>query len=116
MNEIENNLQNKPTALSKGYDSFTPSPGEYESWKCRVCGSRAAVRRNVYGPTGYAEAMAKKGHLHDSFSCPNSDKDWHKQSMNLTREKESTSSPRIAALISKDLQEILANHQSEISE
>lgn len=54
-------------------------PGEIDELACSVCGEMMEVQRGVNGPTGFAEAMAKKKHLHDSFTCPFREEMWHMQ-------------------------------------
>jgi len=63
--------------LHVGYEVFHPKPGQFETLSCRVCNTEMDVRRDCYGPTGFAEAMSGGGHLHDSFTCPHAEKDWH---------------------------------------
>jgi len=56
-----------------------PAPGTKEAVACGICGVPMNVKRNVLGPTGFGEAMAGKKHLHDCFTCPQANKDWHKK-------------------------------------
>lgn len=86
---------------------FTPRPGEREEMHCDLCGSKCNVERNVHGPTGMAEAMAKHGHLHDVFICPYSLVDWHQQARGLEWELRDTSSPSVKALIQSDIDVLL---------
>ena len=91
----------------KGYDLFFAAPGEVEQIACRVCRTTCAVHRDRYGPTGFAAAMGGLSCQHDLFECPNKDLSWHEQALRLVIELEKTPSPRIAALMKKDLEEIL---------
>lgn len=56
-----------------------PAPGKMKSAKCGVCGVDMNVERNILGATSWAESMGGNKHRHDSFRCPNLDKDWHKR-------------------------------------
>jgi hypothetical protein len=89
-----------------GYDHFSPDPGECDKMSCRACGDDMDVKRNVNGPTGYAEAIGGGKHLHDSFSCPNAGEDWHNQLIALDKELNKTSSTRVAALIEVEIKEV----------
>ena len=87
-------------------------PGKRDKMNCNVCSSNMDVKRNVYGPTGMAEAMAKKGHSHDSFTCPHVDKDWHRQASKILRELENTSSPTLEELLKKDMEKIIETRKA----
>lgn len=95
---------------TKNLDVFYENPGKVEQHVCRVCGTVCDVKRNVMGPTGWAEGMAKRAHLHDRFSCPYTSKDWHDQAAELVEAIEETPSPRVAALMRQDLQDLLRAH------
>ena len=93
----------------KGYDLLFTAPGEVGEMACKVCGTTCTVDKNCYGPTGFAAAMGGLSCKHDLFECPNKDFRWHEQALRLVIELEKTPSPRIAALMKKDLEEILHN-------
>jgi len=96
----------------KGFDLFFTAPGEAEEMACKVCGATCTVHRDCYGPTGFVAAMGGLSCQHDFFECPNKDHGWHEQALSLVIEIEETPSPRIAALMKKDLEEILRNQVS----
>jgi len=77
---------------------------------CRVCGAGMDAARGLTGPTGFAEAMARRGHLHDRFTCPNSGEPWHREALALRQAMEDTPSRRVRALMGEDLDELLAAH------
>jgi predicted RNA-binding Zn-ribbon protein involved in translation (DUF1610 family) len=85
-------------ALHAGYDVRTPSPGEFKSMKCDTCGEEMTVERNVVGATGFAEAMAKKSHKHDRFTCPNAGEMWHNQIIHLLEAVNKTPSATLSAI------------------
>lgn len=83
------------------------SPGQLKSARCRVCGARCTIARNVLGPTCFAEALAKRSTLHDRVACPHGGSDWHNRAFRLRRAMEEMPSPRVAALMKKDLEELV---------
>ena len=60
-----------------------PDPGEVKKVECGICGMQMNVERNVYGHTGFAEAMGKYRHLHDRFTCSNLLASWHERIVKL---------------------------------
>ena len=75
------------------------NPGAVRSAMCRIRSRKMNVTRNVFGPTSFAEAMARRGHKHDSFHCPALDKPWHQQAEILEEETRNTSSALIACIL-----------------
>jgi hypothetical protein len=73
---------------------------------CRACGDNMDVKRNVNGPTSWAESMGKGKHLHDCFTCPNAGLDWHDQLIALDRELRKTSSNLVAKMIEAEIKEV----------
>jgi hypothetical protein len=94
----------------KGYDLFAESPNSVEERRCAVCGATCHVERNAYGPTGVIEAMCKSSRYHDRFKCPNSGAPWHEHALELLLAIKETPSKRVAELITRDLAELLAEH------
>ena len=94
---------------TKGYDYFIADPGTEEK-HCRVCGTKCEASRNVYGPTGFAAAMAQDVRLHDMFVCPHAGQVWHDQALRLVLAIEDTPSKRVASLMKQDLVDLLQEH------
>ena len=90
-----------------GYDNFVTDREAVLEMHCRVCGAKCNVKRNVYGPSCFAAAVAKKYRHHDHFFCPHSDKAWHRQALELVRELEKTPSKRVREMIRMDLEDLL---------
>ncbi len=81
-----------PNNYSSGWDSFTPDAGKVKKMTCRACGDKMKVKRKVKGPTSFGEAIARKGHRHDHFFCPNTGTDWHNQLIDLRNSVEDSPS------------------------
>lgn len=94
----------------RGYALFTTEPDEIEKMTCQVCGTLCNVERSIHAPTGWAEAMGRRGHWHDKFTCPHIDEAWHEQALELLVNIEDSPSKRLAALMRLDLEEILREH------
>lgn len=90
-----------------GIDTFFTDPGQDTERHCHACGTLCTVTRNVNGPTGLAEGMARARHLHDRFECPHADQEWHLQAVRYVQEIGRAASPRVAALIQQDLDDLL---------
>lgn len=82
-------------------------PRRVESLICGICDSKMNVERNVMGPTSWAEAMAKREHLHDSFECPNLREKWHERVVDLVQEGYDTQSRAFRKIIRDEILEIL---------
>lgn len=93
--------------LNAGYDYFVSEPGIHSECSCRVCGSIMDVHRNVNGPTSWASAIAEKLTLHDSFSCPHSETEWHNKAAEICSEIDDISSSVIKKLMKAEVSEII---------
>tara|TARA_R110002049_G_scaffold231771_1_gene404283 strand:+ start:1416 stop:1718 length:303 start_codon:yes stop_codon:yes gene_type:complete len=82
-------------------------PGERDELNCPICGTKCDVKRNCFGPTCFADSVGGLGHLHDHFTCPHQDQDWHHYASQLITEKQDCASRRVRELIDLDLQETL---------
>lgn len=94
----------------KGVDTFFPAPSTKKTMRCLACGSECVVKRNVYGATGFAEGVSGGGHLHDLFSCPHVDKEWHDKAVDLHEAIEEMPSESVAALMKKDLAKLVKSN------
>jgi hypothetical protein len=90
-----------------GYDVFYTEPDTVDEMYCKVCATLCDVKRSVFGPTGFAESMAKRGYWHDRLICPHSGKSWHIKALQLAIEIDQTHSKRLAALIRLDREDFL---------
>jgi hypothetical protein len=90
-----------------GWDHFTPAPGTKDKMFCRVCKCEMDVKRNVMGPTGWAEAISRKEHAHDTFSCAHAQEYWHNQARILLERIEKESSHTIATILKKEVKEVI---------
>ena len=92
--------------MRKGYDFFTPDPG-VEEMECKVCGTTCDVERDVMGPRSWAGAMAKIKTLHDSFSCPHGEEEWHKRALKLLENLEEYPSPTLKKIMLDDFNKMI---------
>ncbi len=86
-------------------------PGALERATCDVCGAPCNIERNAYGPTCFAAAIARQKRLHDVIVCPHRERRWHERACELRRAIAETPSPRVAALMRADLDDILARRR-----
>ena len=94
----------------KGHDFFIAEPDSGEERYCRVCNAPCKAMGNVFGPTGFVSAMAKKFTYHDEFVCPHTDEPWHQKALQLAVAIDDTPSKRLADLMRADLLDILNEH------
>jgi hypothetical protein len=85
-------------------------PGELRRARCYVCGEPCEIRRNVLGPTCFAQAIGKHATLHDAIVCPHSGRRWHNRVYELRCAIEDSPSKRLAAIMREDLRDALAEH------
>ena len=97
-------------SLEKGYGIWTFPPQAVDRFVCAVCGTACEVSRDVDGPTSWAEGMARKHHIHDSFVCPKGDEAWHQHAVELLKWIEACPSPSVADLGRRDLDALLAEN------
>ena len=69
--------------MQLGYEVFYTTPGKVSEMRCRVCGSICEVKRDVYGPSNFIEAISKVNDLYDLFTCPNTHQTWHEKALRL---------------------------------
>jgi len=93
-------------------DIFTPDAGLFENCNCGICGSVMNVKRNLNGATSYIEAMAKTKHLHDYFSCPNREKDWHIQAKRILEVAQQTPSKITEDALIKEANDIVFHREA----
>ena|SRR3989344_1353034 len=85
-----------------------PDPGEAQDINCGICAEKMNVKRGIFGPTGFIEAMSPRGgHWHDYFECPNLGELWHKHIVSLTDEQMKTNSAKIKQILEDEIQETL---------
>jgi len=89
------------------YDFFICEGNSGEHRKCRVCGDKCRVTRNVFGPTNYISAIAKKPTRHDSFICPHSDDTWHRKALKIAVAIDQNPSKRISEMMKSDLADLV---------
>lgn len=92
---------------TKGYGFFITEPNAYKSLECNICGAEYLVERNLPAKSGFISAMARMDKPRDEFSCPNLEKEWHEQAVQLVMEIEKTPSKRLAQLMQQDLEDVL---------
>jgi hypothetical protein len=110
MNENIEKINDGVLLLDDTQYRYTPDVGTVEGPVfCGVCRTQMTERRDVEGYRGFVSAMAKVKSRYDSFDCPHSNEDWHKQVIALREAARKTPSPTLAHILLKDTQEILGN-------
>ena len=93
--------------MKKGYDYFVVDMNTASEMKCKVCNSVCEEARGVCGPTSFVDSVFGKSHMHDSFFCPYSNEDWHREALGLLEEIEETHSKTIRNIMTLDLKELV---------
>ena len=93
-------------SFASGIDYFSTAPGERDSMNCLACGMPMKVHRDCTGPTGWAEAMAGRGHPHDTFTCLNSGEDWHNELVELVSYRNHIPSQKLRDIVQSEIEEI----------
>ena len=108
----------EPSMYHKGYCIFSVDPGECKTIKCRVCGIKCDVKRNVPGPHSYTEYLAKvysggkaKVSIMDVFACPRAQEKWHEKACELAEEMFETRSSRVKAMLKAEINDLVAKHR-----
>lgn len=89
---------------------YTPNPGvvpEGEYVCCGVCATKMTEKRGCCGPRSFVMSISKQSEHYDSFVCPHSEDDWHRQIVALRGEVESTASDKLATMLELEIAEIL---------
>ena len=102
----KSNMSKTQHAVHTGLDFISTTPGLLKEWFCVVCGTQAKEERNVVGPASWAGAMAKVHTLHDIFTCPHSQEDWHRQMRALRQEQKKTASHCLRSILEEEIAEI----------
>lgn len=87
-----------------GWDYFTPDPGEWESYRCRACGTELLVERDV---TGKRSMFGSSDAKFDRFHCRHSQEEWHTHVIKLHEAIEAMPSVSVADMMRIDLEDIL---------
>lgn len=97
----------KSKSYHRGYDCFTPDPGECKGYNCGACGAWMDVCRNTTGARSYAAAMGRIYSQYDRFTCHFTGNDWHDLLIKLKQEQKETASPTLKAILQRDIDKIL---------
>ena len=92
--------------MRSGLEIIFTSPGAYRSMYCPLCMSKMNVTRQN-GATTFTEAMARRQHIHDAWTCPHVKEDWHVQILKIHEDMEKTSSPSLINIMKKDIAKII---------
>jgi hypothetical protein len=87
------------------------APGTTDHVQCMVCGTDCAVSRNVETAGNWGMAMAKRTRRYDVFACPHLKEEWHERAAYLYKAAQDERSPRLAALIRLELEDVLRAHR-----
>ena len=79
---------------------------------CGVCKTEMIMKRGCYGPRSFSSAMGGFKSYYDSFTCPDRDKNWHRQVVAIRDEARDTSSKKLERMLLKEAKEILAKKKA----
>ena len=89
--------------MYRNIDVFVEQPDTHKSILCGACGVECAVERNKMGKQTFLGGPGP----HDVFTCPNAEKNWHKEAVELAKERNESASPSIRKLIQGDIDRIV---------
>lgn len=102
--------------LDDTQDRYTPDAGIVTGPVCcGVCGDvMECLAKDSRGPRGYVQAMGMRlrgetdtGSPHDIFSCPNREKNWHRQVVALRKAARKTVSGRMEKELLDEAKQVL---------
>jgi hypothetical protein len=99
--------------MHKGWDSFTPAPGEWQTCKCRICNAEMNVKRNQLGPRSWVESAAKIEVPYDHFYCPHIKEEWHIKALEVSLELQETRSSYIRTILQQEIIDLVKGRSSE---
>jgi hypothetical protein len=94
---------------------YTPDPGVVPAGTevyCGLCKTKCDEHRDLNGPRGFVQAMARGKSPHDAFYCPHTDANWHQQAEKLLDLAHSTPSKHLEEIYLKEAAEIVENKQA----
>lgn len=92
----------------------TTGPGITSYMRCQVCEEEMEIKRNFDGATGMAEAMSRRKHLHDVFTCKDRHEDWHLQAFEIQREASKTHSGKLKKMLLNEVDEIIKTRKVSV--
>ena len=95
-----------------GYDHFTPDAGTCSWRRCEACGTMCDIKRNHVGKR---TRWGPSDSVFDVFTCPNADIKWHTEVIKILQAMTDTPSPRIAAIMKKDVDDLLKENITDTS-
>lgn len=94
---------------------YTPNAGTLSSDEivyCGVCGDKTEAEFDVYGPRSWIQSIRGSKYYYDYYFCPNIKEKWHKQVVDLRKEKKNTASSVIKDILEEEINTILEYRKS----